>query len=167
MQVRSLGPERSPGGGNGNPLQYLCLEDPTDRGAWWAAVHGVAKSRARLKRFRTHLKGRTSGVGDGQGGLACCDSWGRGTRVSDWTALNWKDGRAVEEALVTSYQVALLWNRDWYFVCKMDTAEDLDLKDDSLLKFLDIRCIRSVIGCSITDEILRLVLNIASEAVRW
>ena len=36
---------RSPGEGNGNPLQYSCLENPMDRGAWWAAVHGVAKSR--------------------------------------------------------------------------------------------------------------------------
>jgi len=35
---------RSPGGGNGNPLQYSCLENPMDRGAWWATVHGVAKS---------------------------------------------------------------------------------------------------------------------------
>ena len=34
--------------GNGNPLQYSCLENPMDRGAWWAAVHGVAKSRTRL-----------------------------------------------------------------------------------------------------------------------
>ena len=33
---------RSPGGGNGNPLQYSCLEYPMDRGAWWATVHGVA-----------------------------------------------------------------------------------------------------------------------------
>ena len=33
----------SPGGGNDNPLQYSCLENPTDRGAWWAAVHGAAK----------------------------------------------------------------------------------------------------------------------------
>ena len=37
---------RSPGEGNGNPLQYPCLENLMDRGAWWAAVHGVAKSRA-------------------------------------------------------------------------------------------------------------------------
>ena len=35
---------RSPGGGNGNPLQYFCLENPMDRGAWWSAVHRVAKS---------------------------------------------------------------------------------------------------------------------------
>ena len=35
---------RSPGEGNGNPLRYSCLENPTDRGAWWATVHGVTKS---------------------------------------------------------------------------------------------------------------------------
>ena len=37
------GPGRSPGGGHGNPLQYSCLENPMDRRAWWAAVHGVAR----------------------------------------------------------------------------------------------------------------------------
>ena len=36
----------SPEEGNGNPLQYSCLENPLDRGAWWATVHGVAKSQA-------------------------------------------------------------------------------------------------------------------------
>ena len=39
------------GEGNGNPLQCSCLENPRDGGAWWAAVHGVAQSRARLKRL--------------------------------------------------------------------------------------------------------------------
>ena len=39
------------GEGNGNPLQYSCLENPMDRGAWWAAVHGVAKSWTRLSDF--------------------------------------------------------------------------------------------------------------------
>ena len=38
-----LGSERSFGGGNGNPLQYSCLENPMERGAWWATVCGVAK----------------------------------------------------------------------------------------------------------------------------
>ena len=42
------GPERSPGGGNGNPLQYSCLEIPMDRGAWRATVRGVSESRTRL-----------------------------------------------------------------------------------------------------------------------
>ena len=36
---------RSPGEGGDNPLQYSCLENPMDRGTWWAAVHGVTKSR--------------------------------------------------------------------------------------------------------------------------
>ena len=40
---------RSPEGGHGNPLQYSCLENPMDRGAWWATVHGVTKSRTQLK----------------------------------------------------------------------------------------------------------------------
>ena len=42
---------RSPGEGNGNPLQYSCLENPMDGGAWWAAVHGVTKSQTRLSDF--------------------------------------------------------------------------------------------------------------------
>ena len=42
------GLERSPGEGNGNPLQYSCLENPMDRGDWWATVHGVTKSQTGL-----------------------------------------------------------------------------------------------------------------------
>ena len=42
---------RSPGEGNGTPLQYSCLENPMDRGAWWAAAHGVAESQTRLSNF--------------------------------------------------------------------------------------------------------------------
>ena len=45
---------RSPGGGNGNPLQYPCLENPVDRGAWWATVRGVARSWAWLSIW--HMK---------------------------------------------------------------------------------------------------------------
>ena len=40
---------RSPRGGNGNPLQYSCLENSMDRGAWWATAHGVTKSQTRLR----------------------------------------------------------------------------------------------------------------------
>ena len=36
---------KSPGGGNDNPFQYSCLENPMDRGAWWATVHGVQRAR--------------------------------------------------------------------------------------------------------------------------
>ena len=42
---------RSPGEGNGNPVQYSCLENPTDGGAWWATVHGVTKSGTQLRDF--------------------------------------------------------------------------------------------------------------------
>ena len=49
------------GEGNGNPLQYSCLENPRDRGAWWAAIYGVAQSQARLNRLssRHHFKSFT------------------------------------------------------------------------------------------------------------
>ena len=50
------GSGRSPGEGNGNPLQYSCLENPMDGRVWWATVHGVAKSRTRLH-FHFHFLG--------------------------------------------------------------------------------------------------------------
>ena len=48
------GSGRSPGEGHGNPLQYSCLENPMNRGASWATIHGVAKSWTRLKCLSTH-----------------------------------------------------------------------------------------------------------------
>ena len=45
---------RSPAGGHGNPLQYSCLENPMDRGAWQATVHGITKSQTRLSDFHFH-----------------------------------------------------------------------------------------------------------------
>ena len=51
---------RSPGEGNGSLLQYCCLENTMDRGAWQAAVHGVAKSWTRLSNF-THFIRKTKG----------------------------------------------------------------------------------------------------------
>ena len=42
---------RSPGGGQGNPLQYSCLENPTDRGAWRATVHGITKCQTRRSNY--------------------------------------------------------------------------------------------------------------------
>ena len=48
------GSGRSPGGGHGNPPQHSCLENPMDRGAWRATVHGVTKSGMRLKRLSIH-----------------------------------------------------------------------------------------------------------------
>ena len=54
------GSGRSPGEGNGNLLQYYCLENPMDRGAWKATVHGIAKSQTRLSDF-TSLTNKASG----------------------------------------------------------------------------------------------------------
>ena len=45
---------RSPGGGHGDPLQYTCLEDPTDTGASWATAHSVINSWTQLKRLSMH-----------------------------------------------------------------------------------------------------------------
>ena len=60
-QVTHSGPVpglgRSSGEENGNPLQYSCLENLTDRGAWWATVHRVTKSRTQLKEFDMHSSG--------------------------------------------------------------------------------------------------------------
>ena len=62
------GSGRSPGGGNGKAFQDSCLENPMDRGTWWARVHGVAKSWAQLKRLSRlirshswHVAGRETG----------------------------------------------------------------------------------------------------------
>ena len=55
---------RSPGRGHGNPFHYSCLENPMDRGAWWATVHGVPKSQTRLSEYaHTLSKLRTEHTG--------------------------------------------------------------------------------------------------------
>ena len=66
--VQSLGWEDSPGGGHSNPLQYSCLENPMDRGAWQATVHGVTKSRRHLSVSpRTRGEVAATLVGGGSG----------------------------------------------------------------------------------------------------
>ena len=54
------GEGRSPGEGNGNPLQYSCLENAMDGGAWWATVHGVAQSQTRLNNYTCVVMSHTS-----------------------------------------------------------------------------------------------------------
>ena len=75
--------------GNGTPLQYSCLENPMGGGAWWAAVHGVAKIRIRLSditfAFHFHAMEKEMqptpvllpGESQGQGSLVGCCLWGR------------------------------------------------------------------------------------------
>ena len=77
------------GEGNGTPLQYSCLENHMDGGAWWAAVHGVAKSQTRLSNFTlvfTFMHWRRKwqptpvflpGESHGWRSLVCCSPWGR------------------------------------------------------------------------------------------
>ena len=58
------------GEGNSNPLQHSCLENLVDRGAWWAAVHGVAQSRTRLKQLSMH-----SCIGEGMVAQSSILAW--------------------------------------------------------------------------------------------
>ena len=75
----------SPLEGNGTPLKYSCLENPMDRGAWKAAVHGVAEGRTRLSDFTfTHWRRKWQptpvflpGESQGRGSLVGCRLWGR------------------------------------------------------------------------------------------
>ena len=58
--------EDAPAGGNGNPLQYSCLRNPMDRGAWWATVHGVANSQTCLvtkQQCTKYINGERTGRG--------------------------------------------------------------------------------------------------------
>ena len=56
------GSGRSPGGGNGKPLRYSCLENPRDGGAWWAAIYGIAQSWTRLMRLSSSSSSRVNKV---------------------------------------------------------------------------------------------------------
>jgi len=63
---------RAPGGGHGNPLQYSCLENPVDRGAWQATVHGITKSWTPMKQLSMHAfphETKSVYIGIGFGGL--------------------------------------------------------------------------------------------------
>ena len=80
--------------GNGSPLQHPCLENPTDGGGWWAAVHGVAKSRTQLSDFTfTHWRRKwqptpefVPGESRGRRSLVGCRLWGRtGSDTADAT----------------------------------------------------------------------------------
>ena len=82
------------GEGNGTPLQYSCLENPMDGGAWWPAVHGVAKSRTRLNdftfTFHFHALEKETATHSsvlawripGTGSLVGCRLWGRTESVT-------------------------------------------------------------------------------------
>ena len=77
------GSGRSPGEGNGNSFQYSCLENPMDRGAWWAIVHGVAKSQTQLSNHHCHA--RWSVIGWTRGCVYRVESMDRGTKDTGLT----------------------------------------------------------------------------------
>ena len=123
--------------GNGNPLQYSCLEDPMDGGAWWAAVHGVAKSLTRLsdfpftfhfhaleKEMATHssvLAWRIPGMGE-PGGLPSMVSHRVGHNWSDLTtaaAATWivKTSFHMCKGYFNIYSCDLSVHVIWFFFC--------------------------------------------------
>ena len=98
------------GEGNGNPLQYSCLENPIDGGGWQAAVHGVAKSQTRLSNFTftfhfhalekemaTHSSVLAWRI-PGTGGLVGCRLWGR--TESDMTEVTQQQPLFLDQALL-------------------------------------------------------------------
>ena len=80
------------GGGNGNPLQYSCLENPVDGGAWWAAVNRIAQSQTQLKQLSMHA----------------CIGEGNGNPLQYSCLENPRDGGAWWAAV---YRVAQSWTR--------------------------------------------------------
>ena len=114
------------GEGNDTPLQYSCLENPMDGGAWWAVVHGVAKSRTRLSNFpftfhfhalekemATHssvLAWRIPGTGE-HGGLPSVGSHRVGHDWSDLAAAVWLFATPWTVACQTPLSMGILWAR--------------------------------------------------------
>ena len=97
------GSGRSPGEGNGNPLQYSCLENPMDPGAWWATIHGVAKSRTRLSDFQFHFHFGLPVVAQTVKNLPI-------VRESQVRSLGWED--PLEKEMATHSHI-LAWKIPW------------------------------------------------------
>ena len=94
---------RCPGEGNGNPLQYSCLENPMDRGAWWATVQGVAKSRTWLSDF-TLLEQRKK-------------HWGLSLGLEDSHSGREKEGDIRSTTLLKNHWAESSVRMNWGFYC--------------------------------------------------
>ena len=102
--------ERFPGGGHGNPLQYSCLKNPVDRGAWWATIHRVAKSCIRLQWLGAHIHP-----------LLCCSTFFsthsclRSFIVKGcWVLLNMFSEPVAMATLFLSF-ILLMWSHTYWF----------------------------------------------------
>ena len=130
------------GEGNGTPLQYSCLENPMDRGAWWAAVHGVTRSRTRLSNSLSlfifmHWRRQWQptpvllpGESLGRGSLVGCRLWGR--TESDTTEVTWQRQCIIYSVLYLAnfitrcYIISSLFSQQWctkdYYAIFTDAA---------------------------------------------
>ena len=98
--------------GNGTPLQYSCLENPMDRGAWWAAVHGVSKSRTQLSDFTFTS---FSCIGEGNGNPLQCSCL-ENPRVGRawWVAIY---GVAQSWTRLKRLSISSQYRRHWFHPC--------------------------------------------------
>ena len=165
------------GEGNGTPLQYSCLENPMDGGAWWAAVHGVAKSWTRLSNFTftfhfhtlekamaTHssvLVWRIPGTGE-PGGLPSMGSHRVGHNRSDLAAAAWEQtmimnclkcyyfgGKLKVAPVVRNPPPNAVDIRDFQSLGQEDPLEEEMATHPSILAWKTIHGQRSLVGCSL------------------
>ena len=110
--------------GKGNSLQYSCLENPVDRGAWWAAVHGVTQSQTQLKRLSMHAcNGEGNGnplqysclESQGQRSLVGCCLWGHtGSDTAKVTQQQQQYGKLYTYQTTIKKKKNNLWKRQSY-----------------------------------------------------
>ena len=117
------GSGRSPGEGNDNPLEYSCLEDPMARGAWWAAVRGVAESRTRLGDWARTSDRAVLWVNDEYGtrGVVSRSGGVCGAKAREWA------GKA-EEGLSSSELLCSIWLVSCCFPDSCRESEELEQK---------------------------------------
>ena len=112
------------GEGNGNPLQYSYLENYVDRGAWWAAVHGAAQSRTRLKQLSMHAY-----IGEGNGNplqYSCLEN----PRVRGaWWAAVYRVAQSWTRLKQLSSSSSLVWASQVALVVKNPPANARDIRD--------------------------------------